>query len=127
MAGRDALVNRAGDGATGLSPFFRPASDGGGRHGFAAGSSGGQSPVTRTAAYDRVLEGRFEVALPEKAALSRLALRESGAWQKAEVVELARARNVFEDVLHRGRDPILVENPAGNTCSAIRSRSRRNT
>ena len=44
----------------------------------------------------RTLEGRFEITLPEQAALSRLALRESGSWQEAEVVELARARNVFD-------------------------------
>jgi hypothetical protein len=63
---------------------------------------------------DRVLEGRFQLALPEGAAISRLAMRTSAGWQEAEVVELGKARRVYEDFLHRAQDPALLEREAGN-------------
>jgi hypothetical protein len=63
---------------------------------------------------DRVLEGRFQLTLPEGAAISRLAMRTSAGWQEAEVVELGKARRVYEDFLHRAQDPALLEREAGN-------------
>ncbi len=41
-----------------------------------------------------------------------------GAWQEGEVVERQRARQVYEDYLHRRQDPALLEQEAGNEFSA---------
>ncbi len=67
---------------------------------------------------ERVLEGRFEITLPEKAALSRLAMKNANGWQEAEVVELQQARRAYEDFLHRRQDPALLEKQAGNQFQA---------
>jgi tetratricopeptide (TPR) repeat protein len=67
---------------------------------------------------DRVLEGRFSIALPPGAALSRFALKIGGGWQEGEVVERQRARVAYEDSLHRKVDPALLEQEAGNEFSA---------
>lgn len=67
---------------------------------------------------DRVLEGRFEITLPEGAALSRLAMKNDKGWQEAEVVELQQARQAYEDFLHRKQDPALLEKQAGNQFQA---------
>ena len=67
---------------------------------------------------DRVLEGRFNITLPEGAAISRLAMRLDTGWQEAEVVELQAARRAYEDFLHRRQDPALLEKAAGNEFSA---------
>ncbi|MCW5867355.1 MAG: hypothetical protein KIS61_08810 [Candidatus Eremiobacteraeota bacterium] len=67
---------------------------------------------------DRVLEGRFEITLPEGAALSRLAMKNEKGWQEAEVVELQQARQAYEDFLHRRQDPALLEKQAGNQFQA---------
>ena len=63
---------------------------------------------------DRVLEGRFQITLPEKAAISRFAMRIGENWQEAEVVERQAARRAYEDFLHRKQDPALLEKEAGN-------------
>jgi tetratricopeptide (TPR) repeat protein len=67
---------------------------------------------------DRVIEGRFRVALPPGAALSRFAMKIGDAWQEGEVVERQRARVAYEDFLHRRQDPALLEQEAGNEFSA---------
>ena len=67
---------------------------------------------------DRRLEGRFEVALPPGAAVSRLAMKIGGAWMEAEVVERARAQEVYEAHLHQRVDPALLEHEAGSRFSA---------
>ncbi len=67
---------------------------------------------------DTVLEGRFRIALPQTASVSRLAMRIGETWQEGEVIEKQRARAVFEDFLHRKQDPILLEQSAGNEFSA---------
>lgn len=63
---------------------------------------------------DRVLEGRFEITLPERAAISRFAMEIGGKWQEAEMVERQAARRAYEDFLHRAQDPALLEKEAGN-------------
>jgi tetratricopeptide (TPR) repeat protein len=63
---------------------------------------------------NRVLEGRFHITMPEKAAISRFAMKVGKGWQEAEVVELQEARRVYEDFLHRRQDPALLEKEAGN-------------
>jgi hypothetical protein len=66
----------------------------------------------------RTLEGTFAITLPRRASISRFAMRTGGAWQEGEVVEKQRAREAFEDFLHRKRDPALLEQAAGNEFSA---------
>jgi hypothetical protein len=67
---------------------------------------------------NETIEGRFRIALPPGAALSRFAMKIGGAWQEGEVVERQRARQVYEDYLHRRQDPALLEQEAGNEFSA---------
>ncbi|HEV2846304.1 MAG TPA: VIT domain-containing protein, partial [Thermoanaerobaculia bacterium] len=78
---------------------------------------------------DEIIEGRFRIALPPGAALSRFAMKIGGAWQEGEVVERQRARQVYEDFLHRRQDPALLEQEAGNEFSArvfpIQARERK--
>ncbi len=63
---------------------------------------------------DEVIEGRFRIALPPGAVLSRFAMAIDGRWQEGEVVERQRARRAYEDFLHRRQDPALLEQEAGN-------------
>jgi hypothetical protein len=67
---------------------------------------------------DETIEGRFRIALPPGAALSRFAMKTDGGWQEGEVVERQRARQAYEDFLHRRQDPALLEQEAGNEFSA---------
>ncbi|WP_437308052.1 AgmX/PglI C-terminal domain-containing protein [Sorangium sp. So ce388] len=67
---------------------------------------------------DRVLEGTFRVTLPRGASLGRLAMKIGQRWQEGEVVERQRAREAYEDFLHRKQDPALLEQAAGNEVSA---------
>lgn len=66
----------------------------------------------------RVREGRFEIALPEGAAISRFAMKVNDQWQEGEVLETQRARRAYEDFLHRRQDPALLEKQAGNEFQA---------
>jgi hypothetical protein len=66
----------------------------------------------------RVVEGRFRITLPTGAAISRFAMKIGGRWQEGEVVEEQRAREAYEDFLHRKQDPALLERAAGNEFSA---------
>ncbi len=67
---------------------------------------------------DQRMEGRFRIALPPGAALSRFAMKNDSGWQEGEVVERQRARVAYEDFLHRRQDPALLEQEAGNEFSA---------
>ncbi len=67
---------------------------------------------------DRLREGRFRITLPPGAAISRFAMKIGDRWQEGEVVERQRARQVYEDFLHRRQDPALLEHEAGNEFSA---------
>ncbi len=67
---------------------------------------------------DRRLEGTFSITLPEGAALSRFAMKLGDEWQEGEVVEKKRAREAYEDFLHKRQDPALLEQAAGNQFSA---------
>jgi hypothetical protein len=66
----------------------------------------------------RTLEGTFAITLPQSASIGRFAMRMGDRWQEGEVVEKQRAREAFEDFLHRKRDPALLEQAAGNQFSA---------
>lgn len=63
---------------------------------------------------NRVVEGRFEITMPDGAAISRFAMKVDEQWQEAEVVERKDAQRVYEDFLHRKQDPALLEKEAGN-------------
>ena len=67
---------------------------------------------------DRVLEGTFSIVLPQGAAISRFAMKNEAGFQEGEVVEKQRARQAYEDFLHRRQDPALLEQAAGNEFSA---------
>jgi tetratricopeptide (TPR) repeat protein len=66
----------------------------------------------------RIREGRFTIALPDGAAISRLAMVINSQWMEAEVVPRQRARQVYESHLRPVRDPALLERDAGNVFSA---------
>jgi hypothetical protein len=67
---------------------------------------------------DRVLEGNFNIVLPQGAAISRFAMKNEQGWQEGEVVGRQKARAAYEDFLHRRQDPALLEQNAGNEFSA---------
>jgi Vault protein inter-alpha-trypsin domain len=66
----------------------------------------------------RTIEGRFTIALPEGASVSRFAMKIGKRWQEGEMVEQKRARRIYEDFLHRKVDPALLEQGAGNSFTA---------
>lgn len=67
---------------------------------------------------DRVREGTFSITLPSRATVSRFAMVEAGRTKEAEVVAKALARRAYDDALHRGVDPAILEKAAGNQFSA---------
>lgn len=77
----------------------------------------------------RRIEGRFEIELPARSAISRFAMQIGDAWQEGEVVERQAARRAYEDFLHRKQDPALLEQAAGNSFGArvfpIEARARK--
>ncbi len=71
-----------------------------------------QNPEARTR------EGTFQITLPQGGAVSRFAMKVGEGWQEGEVVERQRARQIYEDFLHRRQDPALLEQEAANAFSA---------
>ncbi|HJX29286.1 MAG TPA: VIT domain-containing protein, partial [Thermoanaerobaculia bacterium] len=67
---------------------------------------------------NETIEGRFRITLPPGSAISRFAMKIGDSWQEGEVVERQRARQAYEDFLHRRQDPALLEQEAGNEFSA---------
>ncbi len=63
---------------------------------------------------DRNLEGVYQFPLPPKAAISRLAMYVDGQRMEAGVVERDRGRDIYEQIVHRRRDPALLEWMQGN-------------
>ena len=116
----------SGSGAEPASPIQLTASDGTGLSLVALEANGVLEPplaftemhLTFENPRDQRIEGRFRIALPPGAALSRFAMKIGGAWQEGEVVERQRARVAYEDALHRRVDPALLEQEAGNEFSA---------
>lgn len=64
------------------------------------------------------IEGRFTATLPPDAAISRFAKEVNGSLMEGEVVERLRANQIYEQFLHRMRDPALLEQDQGNRFSA---------
>ena len=66
----------------------------------------------------RTIEGRFHIALPPGASISRFGMKIGGAWQEGEVVERKNANRIYDDFLHKRVDPALLEQGAGNAFDA---------
>jgi Ca-activated chloride channel family protein len=58
---------------------------------------------------DRRLEGIFQFPLPSQASISRLALEVNGKLEEGTCLERERAREVFESIVRRMKDPALLE------------------
>ncbi|MFT5431297.1 MAG: hypothetical protein ACI9OJ_001976, partial [Myxococcota bacterium] len=55
------------------------------------------------------LEGVYRLAVPADAALSRLAMYVDGKLMEGGIVERKKGREVYESIVHRRRDPALLE------------------
>src|SRR5689334_14134963 len=66
----------------------------------------------------REREGTFSITLPARAAVSRFAMFEDGRYKEAEVVAKELARRAYDDALHAGIDPAILEKGAGNQFTA---------
>lgn len=67
---------------------------------------------------DRRREGRFQIILPNNAAISRFAMKIGEELQEGEVVEKQLAQRAYEDFLHQRQDPALLETDSGNRFNA---------
>lgn len=67
---------------------------------------------------DRVLEGELVFPLGPGQTVSRFALDMGGTLREGVVVDKAKGRQVFEEVVRRGVDPGLLEMTAGNAFRA---------
>lgn len=63
---------------------------------------------------ERDLEGIYQFPLPPNAAISRLAMYVDGERMEAGVVARDRGRDIYEQIVHRRRDPALLEWMQGN-------------
>ena len=66
----------------------------------------------------RQREGRFQISLPQGAAISRFAMSRDNQLLEGEVVERKLAQRAYEDFLHRRQDPALLEVDQGNRFNA---------
>ena len=64
------------------------------------------------------LEGTFYFPLPPDASLSRFAMEVNGTLVEGELVERVRARQVYEGIVRRMKDPALLEWMPGNIFKA---------
>jgi Vault protein inter-alpha-trypsin domain len=55
------------------------------------------------------IEGRFRLRLPPHSHTTKLSMKMGAGWREAEVAELGAARRTYETIVHRTRDPLLVE------------------
>lgn len=67
---------------------------------------------------NRQREGRFQITLPQGAAISRFAMSRGNQLLEGEVVERQLAQRAYEDFLHRRQDPALLEVDQGNRFNA---------
>jgi len=59
-------------------------------------------------------EGTYEFTLPAGAAISRLAMDVEGTLMEGELVERERARQIYDSIVNRKKDPALLEWIGGN-------------
>ncbi|HEX3763320.1 MAG TPA: VIT domain-containing protein [Kofleriaceae bacterium] len=69
-------------------------------------------------AESRIREGRFAIAMPPGAAVSRFAMKIGDTWREARIVSRTQGRAVYETYLHHRVDPALLERDADNRFSA---------
>ncbi len=69
-------------------------------------------------ATDQVLEGVFYFPLPADASISGFGMWIGNELVEADLVEKARARQIYEDILRRKKDPGLLEWQGGNLFKA---------
>jgi len=62
----------------------------------------------------RQLEGVYRFPLPANASIARLAMYVAGKRMESAIVERQRAREIYEGIVYRRRDPALLEWMAGN-------------
>jgi len=67
---------------------------------------------------DRVLEGELVFPLGEGQTVTRFAMDENGRLREGVVVEKAKGRIAFEEIVRRNVDPGLLEKTAGNSFKA---------
>ncbi len=67
---------------------------------------------------NRLLEGELVFPLGQGQTVSRFAMDVNGALREGVVVEKAKGRQVFENIVRRGVDPGLLEMVAGNSFKA---------
>jgi len=67
---------------------------------------------------NRSREGRFQITLPQGAAISRFAMSRDNQLLEGEVVERKLAQRAYEDFLHQRQDPALLEVDQGNRFNA---------
>jgi len=67
---------------------------------------------------NRQREGRFQITLPQGAAISRFAMSRGNQLLEGEVVERKLAQRAYEDFLHQRQDPALLEVDQGNRFNA---------
>lgn len=67
---------------------------------------------------DRVLEGEFVFPLGEGQTVSRFAMDVNGTLREGVVVDKAKGRQAFEEIVRRGVDPGLLEKLEGNVFKA---------
>ena len=67
---------------------------------------------------DRILEGELVFPLGEGQTVTRFAMDVNGRLRDGVVVEKARGRKAFEEIVRRGVDPGLLEKTAGNSFKA---------
>jgi len=60
------------------------------------------------------LEGVYHLSLPPDASISRQAMYVDGTLMESAMVERKRAREIYDDIVYRRRDPALMEWMAGN-------------
>ncbi len=60
------------------------------------------------------LEGVYHLSLPPDAAISRQAMYVNGKLMESAMVERKRAREIYDSIVYRRRDPALMEWMAGN-------------
>ena len=67
---------------------------------------------------DRILEGELVFPLGEGQTVTRFAMDVNGRLRDGVVVEKAKGRKAFEEIVRRGVDPGLLEKTAGNSFKA---------
>jgi hypothetical protein len=63
---------------------------------------------------DENCEGTFRFPVPDRAALTGLAMEINGVMMEGEIVEREKARDVYESIVDEMRDPALLEWEEGN-------------